>query len=341
MKELREFYEVYATYPNSSNTQKVAGYSKETALKVIEDETVKALMKTPHLIMINGNTGEIVAESKPNKKDLNKLINTKIDELIIDYYKQQCIMSGDISPQDKLELETIKNNLSDCIYKICNKNVISFSSENRTLTNFLIVGQKYDFRTELTKYGACLYARDTNGEYCPWIKYNMKEDTFTIMGNTDLCNLWFYDTRPDLTSDKLVEFVKDLNWALEPDEPILLKTLIDPEDWQEIANVQDAYKDERYINMILSKDYYVNAYYKFYDKCIEQAQEEGAEDVSIAADQIFEETATIEAVVGYYLVTYKEDAFKIWKERLNFIVQWKKIKASKKDKDVTNILAHL
>lgn len=247
MENTREFYEVYAMYPNKPS-ERVAGYSKETALKVIDDETVKAIMKTPHLAMIDGRTGEIVAESKPNIKDLNKLVDTKIDELIFEYCKQQCIITGDISPQDNLMLETIKGALSDCVYEITNKNLVSFSPTNRTLTNFLIVGQKYEFRTELTKYGACIYAKNTDGEDYPWIKYITSSDLFSIAGNTDQCNLWFYDTRPDLTPDKLIEFIKDLNEALEPDEPILLKTLIDPEDWQEIANVQNAYDDGRYIN---------------------------------------------------------------------------------------------
>lgn len=247
MENTREFYEVYAMYPNKPS-ERVAGYSKETALKVINDETVKAIMKTPHLIMTDGRTGEIVAESKPNVKDLNKLIDTKIDELMVEYCKQQCIVTGDISPQDNLMLETIKGALSDCIYEITNKNLVSFSPNNRILTNFLIVGQKYDFRTELTKYGACLYAKNTDGEAYPWIRYDEKYNTFSIEGNTDNCNLWFCDTRPDLTPEKLISFIKDLNWALEPDEPILLKTLVDPEDWQEIADIRDAYKDERYIN---------------------------------------------------------------------------------------------
>lgn len=247
MENTREFYEVYAMYPNRPS-ERVAGYSKETALKVIDDETVKAIMKTPHLVMTDGRTGEIVAESKPNIKDLNKLIDVKIDELMVEYCKQQCIVTGDISPQDNLMLETIKGTLSDCIYEICNKNLVAFSSANRTLTNFLIVGQKYEFRTELTKYGACIYAKNTDGEDYPWIKYVTSSDLFSIAGNTDQCNLWFYDTRPDLIPDKLIEFVKDLNEALEPNEPILLKTLIDPEDWQEIANVRDAYDDGRYIN---------------------------------------------------------------------------------------------
>lgn len=247
MENTREFYEVYAMYPNKPS-ERVAGYSKETALKVINDETVKAIMKTPHLIMTDGRTGEIVAESKTNVKDLNKLIDTKIDELMVEYCKQQCIVTGDISLQDNLMLETIKGALSDCIYEITNKNLISFSPNNRILTNFLIVGQKYDFKTELTKYGACLYAKNTDGEDCPWIKYNEHINTFSINGNTDHLYLWFYDTRPDLTPEKLISFIKDLNWALEPNEPILLKELIAPEDWQEIADVRDAYDDERYVN---------------------------------------------------------------------------------------------
>lgn len=247
MENTREFYEVYAMYPNKPS-ERVAGYSKETALKVIDDETVKAIMKTPHLVMTDGRTGEIVAESKPNIKDLNKLVDAKIDELIFEYCKQQCIITGDISPQENLMLETIKGALSDCVYEITNKNIVSFSPNNRILTNFLIVGQKYEFRTEPTKYGACLYAKNTDGEDYPWIKYVTSSDLFSIAGNTDCCNLWFYDTRPDLTPEKIIKFVKDLNKALEPNEPILLKDLIDPEDWQEIANVRDAYEDGRYTN---------------------------------------------------------------------------------------------
>lgn len=247
MENTREFYEVYAMYPNKPS-ERVAGYSKETALKVIDDETVKAIMKTPHLVMTDGRTGEIVAESKLDKKPLQKIVEEKVDEVIFEYCKEQCILNGDISSQDTLYLNTIKDSLVNCIYEICDKNRVIFSSANNVLTNFLIVGQKYEFRTELTKYGACLYAKNTDGEDYPWIKYIVASDLVSIAGNTDNCNLWFYDTRPDLTPEKIIEFVKDLNNALEIDEPILLKTLIDPEDWQEIAEVRDAYDDERYIN---------------------------------------------------------------------------------------------
>lgn len=247
MENVREFYEVYATYSNKSN-ERVIAYSKETALKVINDETVKAFMKSPHLIMIDGRTGEIVAESKPSKKDLNKLIDIKIEELIVEYCKQQCISTGDTSPQDELMLNTIKADLFDCIYEICNKRIITFSPTNRILTNFLEVGYQYGFRTELTKYGGCIYAKNTDGEDIPWIKYIVSSNLYSITGNTDYWNLWFCDTRTDLTPEKIIKFVKDLNQALELNEPILLKDLIDPEDWQEIADVRDAYEDKRYTN---------------------------------------------------------------------------------------------
>ena len=244
---LREFYEVYANYPNKP-AQKIAGYSKETALKVLEDETVKAIMKTPHLTMIDGRTGEIVAESKLDRKLLEKIVQDKIQDIFVEYQNQQCIISGDISPMDDLYLDTIIDSLVNCIYEICDKNRIVFSHPNNTLTNFLAVGQYYDFRTELTKYGGAIYAKNTDGEDVVWIKYITETDEVFICGNTDNCNLWFCDTRSDLTPEKLISFVKDLNEALKMEEPILLRHLIDPEDWQEIADVRDASKDERYMN---------------------------------------------------------------------------------------------
>ena len=244
---LKEFYEVYANYPNKP-AQKIAGYSKETALKVLEDETVKAIMHSNHLTMIDGRTGEIVAESKLDRKLLEKIVKEKIQDIFIEYERQQGVTSKVLSSQDTLYLNTIIDSLINCVYEIYDKNRIVFSHSNRTLTNFLFVGQKYDFRTECTKYGACIYAKNIDGEDCPWIEYIETLDVYSIVGNTDQCNLWFYDTRPDLTPEKIIEFVKDLNEALEPNKPILLKTLIDPEDWQEIAKVHDAYDDERYIN---------------------------------------------------------------------------------------------
>lgn len=51
-------------------------------------------------------------------------------------------------------------------------------------------------------------------------------------------------------NDKIVEFVKDLNEALGLEgDKILVKELIDPEDWQEIADMSNAYEDLRYASL--------------------------------------------------------------------------------------------
>ena len=60
-----------------------------------------------------------------------------------------------------------------------------------------------------------------------------------------MVNVW--NDEKDLTADKLVEFVKDLNnWSENYGWSIPTRVVIDAEDWQEIAGVCDAYKDKRY-----------------------------------------------------------------------------------------------
>lgn len=85
-------------------------------------------------------------------------------------------------------------------------------------------------------------------EWIDWITIYLDTKTVVITGNTDNCNLWFYDTRKDMTTDKIIEFVADTNTMLREfnDSYVTIKSLIDPEDWQEIAKVQDAYNDNRY-----------------------------------------------------------------------------------------------
>lgn len=79
-------------------------------------------------------------------------------------------------------------------------------------------------------------------------KNRFSEKNITIAGNTDNCNFWFCDTRKDMTPDKIIEFVADTNTMLREfnDSYVTVKSLIDPEDWQEIAKTQDADKDSRY-----------------------------------------------------------------------------------------------
>lgn len=109
--------------------------------------------------------------------------------------------------------------------------------------------KKYNFKyKEYSKDKICLCAKDTDKHWEDWIKLDLKNKNLLLRGNTDNCNFWFCDTRKDMTPDKIIEFVADINTMLRKfnDSYITVKDLIDPEDWQQIAQVQDAYKDNRY-----------------------------------------------------------------------------------------------
>ena len=76
-------------------------------------------------------------------------------------------------------------------------------------------------------------ARNTDDKWVEWINYNLKTNEFQLMGNTDQLNLWFCDTRKDLTPDKLVAFTKNLNNIMSQyNQEVKMSSLIDPEDWQ-------------------------------------------------------------------------------------------------------------
>ena len=109
--------------------------------------------------------------------------------------------------------------------------------------------KKYDFKyKEYSENKISLCAKDTDNHWEDWIRFDLKNKDVLLRGNTDHCNFWFYDTRKDMTPDKIIEFVADLNTMLRKfnDSYITVKSLIDPEDWQAIAKIQDAYEDDRY-----------------------------------------------------------------------------------------------
>lgn len=114
------------------------------------------------------------------------------------------------------------------------------------------IALKYGFKFVRTSDGAELMAKNTDRCWIPWIRYTIikgDENKVTLIGNTDNLNLWLYDTRPDLTPELLVEFVRALNKTFgwnNTNEGYKLSQLIDPEDWQEIADISDAYSDKRY-----------------------------------------------------------------------------------------------
>ncbi len=117
---------------------------------------------------------------------------------------------------------------------------------SKIVENMKELVKKYGFKVTETNVGADLICKNTDGKDFRWIKYNQNTDMVSLAGNTDQCNLWFGKTRPDLTPEKIIEFVKDLNEALKMETPYKLRDLIDGEDWQEIANICDAFEDVRW-----------------------------------------------------------------------------------------------
>ena len=108
------------------------------------------------------------------------------------------------------------------------------------------VARKYGFGFRKTDNTETLTAKNTDGKWTGWIKHSIANEEVEVKGDTDNLNLWLHETRPDLSPEKIVAFVKDLNECLCVEPPIALSDIIDPEDWQEIADVEDAHTDSRY-----------------------------------------------------------------------------------------------
>lgn len=124
--------------------------------------------------------------------------------------------------------------------------------------------KKYNFKyREYSNNKISLCAKDTDKRWIDWIKLDLKDKSTNIVGNTDNCNFWFCNTREDMTPERIIEFTADINTMLREfnNTYVTIKTLIDPEDWQEIARVEDAYNDNRYKihfqEMELSSDNYI------------------------------------------------------------------------------------
>lgn len=112
------------------------------------------------------------------------------------------------------------------------------------------IAKEYGFGAYCTKGKVVITAEDTDGKRTEWFSIAVKDDGLVHVrgNNTDQCNIWLYETRPDMTPERCVEFFKRLSDAmgLLGEDGIKVRTWIDPEDWQQIAGVRDAYEDERY-----------------------------------------------------------------------------------------------
>lgn len=115
--------------------------------------------------------------------------------------------------------------------------------------DLFLSNSKYHFPIELYNNELSVMAKNTDNDLVKWFSIKKIDDfyTATLYGNTDHLNIWLCDTRKDLTPGSIIDFIKSVNKStLKIGIKLPLRNLIDPEDWQEIADVKDAYLDDLY-----------------------------------------------------------------------------------------------
>lgn len=89
----------------------------------------------------------------------------------------------------------------------------------------------------------------------------------------------------------------------------------------------------------MDKQYYIDKHLKLYDECLIEAGAENAVDVTAGADMLYEDYASAEHIVGYYLHNYKDAALKEWEKNLSYAKdRWGE---TEQDKEVTKNLKEL
>ena len=89
------------------------------------------------------------------------------------------------------------------------------------------------------------------------------------------------------------------------------------------------------------KEYYQKLYDEKYDKLLEDAKNDGCPDPEQEANEAFNESATAEEVVGYYIEWHGNEAFKDWVENSQFYERERGEAPSEQDREVTRILGEL
>ncbi len=89
------------------------------------------------------------------------------------------------------------------------------------------------------------------------------------------------------------------------------------------------------------KEHYQKLYDEKYDKLLEEARNKGCTDPESEANEAFNECATAEEVVGYYITWHGDDAFKDWVENSQFYERERGKIPSEQDRTVTRILGEL
>lgn len=113
------------------------------------------------------------------------------------------------------------------------------------------IAKRYGFKTAREgDFSITFRAKSTAGRWTNW--FTIIPDLNGVRhikgNNTDQTNIWLGETRPDLTPERCVSFFEEINHTLGlfGENKIKPSEWIDPEDWQMIANVHDAYTDVRY-----------------------------------------------------------------------------------------------
>lgn len=116
---------------------------------------------------------------------------------------------------------------------------------------FYALAKKYGFKVRNGAEGLKLCAQDLDHKWVPWVGFNPNADRTFWFGNTDQLNIWLSDTRKDFGPEKCLLFVGELNkvLGLMGDNRFRVRELIDPEDWQGMARVDNAYADKRFLGV--------------------------------------------------------------------------------------------
>ena len=165
------------------------------------------------------------------------------------YYEGKLALTAGIVAADDLDFDAMKE---DRLIMTCQGELSSLGVDlcGLTMTGYEYVliswSLKMGFEVEHGEViGTTVLARNTDGNLTKWFRYNRGNDTITIFGNTDSLNLWLSDTT-SLKAEDLVNYFTALQVGMQE--------FVDPEDWQEIADVQDASEDARYTKNYKNKE---------------------------------------------------------------------------------------
>lgn len=106
----------------------------------------------------------------------------------------------------------------------------------------------YSFAEDSDCEGVAIKTRSINGNLVSWFDIGGYDDNgdLTIRHKVpEVEPIMLCSTRPDVTPEKLIRFVDTINKCVGA-RLLSIKDCILPEDWEEIAGVEDAQKDIRY-----------------------------------------------------------------------------------------------